>query len=265
MTLRRTSGYLCILAALTYFLGQAIAITQWEGLYLLSDYLVDDLGIAACDAVEDAYTSRYVCSPGHDWFSAGLILSGIFFLTGAISLIAQGRTGADTAEPTGLVRASGLGVLLIAAALITGGAFGLSRGEAQLEIGILIGTWLAVGSLFIGARRAAWSGRITTADANLLTGARPLLPSRPLLHGFFQPFTLLLAVLSGVGLVLFSLANTHYGLWQRLAFDSAMLAWIFVGASLLSDAPTRKTQARHAERQRLQQEKDAAVIRAQRP
>lgn len=258
MTARRTTGYLVILSALAYFVGQAIALSQWDGLYLLSFNLIGDLGITQCDAVNDTYLSRYVCSPGHTWFNGGLILAGLLLLAAGVGLASQRLNSAESQTTVWIGAAAmwvaGLGLVLRGAVGVAGGTSAISTAAGIAQ---LIGSWLAVIVLVIAARRVSEmlvpAGQAEGQDA----------PRRPLLHGVFQPLVVALCVASIAGLGLLQLATSHYGLWERMAFDGAAVMWIFVGASLLSATSSAKAELRRDARSAEKKEKEAAVLRAQ--
>jgi len=70
--------------------------------YSLTQNYISDLGAVNCGEL----AGRYVCSPWHLVFNAGIVLAGLLFIVGAILL--------QTAFPARLTRTIGLGLIVVA-------------------------------------------------------------------------------------------------------------------------------------------------------
>lgn len=254
MSRLRTAGAFLLLAGTLGYLGQLLAAYLWQGIYSLEYNLISDLGVTQCLQIDDVFLARYACSPGFLWFSAGFILAGAALLLAAVQILrssedALGRTLRGTVP---------LGSALIVAAvgMIAAGAVAYNLQPLVHGLGIVLilaGFWVAMAS-------GAWA----TFRANRVVGDRG---TAPVLAGLLLPVTLVLLVISVVGVVLVATATEFapVGLYLRVGLDPLWL-WLFaVGASLVTKSSKRRQRAREqdrAERAAERKAQDTAVRQA---
>lgn len=254
MSRLRTAGAFLLLAGIFGYLGQLVAAYLWQGIYSLEYNLISDLGVTQCLQINDVFLVRYACSPGFWWFSGGFTLAGLALLLAAVQILRSTRDALGrTLRGTGLLG----GALLVAAAgMIVAGAvaYNIQNLVHGLGIGlILVGFWVALAG-------GAWA----SIRANRAVGKRN---AAPVLTGMLLPVTLVLLLVSVVGVVLVATAPEYapVGLYLRIALDPLWL-WLFaVGASLVSKGSKRRQQAREqnrADRVAEREARDAAVRQA---
>ncbi len=235
--LYRLSGFFLVLSSLAGFIGQAGALRWWEGSYLLSDYLISDLGLTRCAQIRDSFGARYICSPGHDWFNYGTILAGILLTVGGLMLMLAGSraTRRDTAAG---YRSVGNLLIISGIALSTVGLFPHDINPTTHDIaGILraVALWFA---MIIGIRA---------------TSVAPSQGFTPILHGGHRGMSIILLVMSFLGflgLVLLGTSGVMPGLLERLSFDMLSVWVILLGIALwrvptLHEAEQRKRRHRN--------------------
>lgn len=195
MTSQRVAGGLFIAAGIVGFLGQFIALLMWTGgPYSLQFNLISDLGMTTCAPVADSFISRYVCSPGHGWFNAGMIVSGVALVVGGLLLR----------------RTPGFALAISGAALAVLGFFPFDHNAAVHDSAAVIQaltTWVAMVAVIIRAQNSR--RMLSTVTAILLV----------------------VSVL-GFGLLLL-LPEGAPGLYERISFDLLSVWTIFFGAVLL--------------------------------
>lgn len=244
-----------MLSGILAYAGQFLAAYFWQGWYSLEYNLISDLGVTECMQIDDWLLVRNACSPGHGWFTWGFVLAGIALLCGAVLLAASGRDALGRRLQGTL--AAGVPLLLAAVAMILVGAVSYDT-QPQVHLValavMLLGFWVTMAC-------SAWisfqSGRVPrTGEAKVPVLARTLLP-----------LTLLLLVVSVVGLVLMLVSPSmgRVGLYMRIALDPVLLWMIAVGAAYLLGGSRRRRQARERERESReaeQVERDAALRKA---
>lgn len=216
MTQRKTAGLMFILSALVAFIGQAVALVQWQGLYELSWNLISDLGATQCGPSDDNFTTRFICSPGQLWFNVGLGLSGLLLLIGGVLLVLAHKHN----EARGGAR-SGLLAAVVGVATIVMSVFPVDGNGAVhnggLYLSIIFGLALML-SVAVGTREPA-----------LPDGQRPMINS-----GLLKLTWVFLAV-AVVGFVAFFFMMDRPGLWERMAFDVPTLWTLLLGVGLLNN------------------------------
>lgn len=254
MSRLRTAGAFLLLAGILGYLGQLVAAYLWQGIYSLEYNLISDLGVTQCLQINDVFLFRYACSPGFWWFSAGFIMAGLALSLAAVQILRSSRDALGRtlrgARPLG-------GALLVAAVgMIVSGAVAYNIQNLVHGLGIvliLVGFWAALAS-------GAWAA----FRANRVVGDRD---TAPVLTGMLLPVTLVLLVISVVGVVLVATAPEYapVGLYLRIALDPLWL-WLFaVGASLVAKGSPRRQRARERDRTDRAAERearDAAVRQA---
>lgn len=227
---RKLAGALLAVAALMYFGAQCIALAGWEGIYVLSYNLIDDLGMSTCDIVDDRFATRFVCSTYHVWFLALLMAAAVLLIIAGIVILCSGITQWR----------------VFAVFIAATGLFLISRSE--WAAGLI--PFFVVVDLFFFSRRH------TDPLFNSPLDTRPLI---------YRPARLMIAILalsSLAGYFLFQLALSHYGIWQRLAFDSSALMVLFIGIAMYTAVPSGKAQAREEKRRAEHNERDSAIVQA---
>lgn len=234
---RRIGGLLLAFSSIVAFAAQAFSVLQWQGLYSLSDNLISDLGATRCDVVADGFVNRFVCSPGHGIFNAGMIFSGVLLALGALAVAVMARR-APRAIPVGaLLLLSGVAIIVIGAV-----PFDVNSGVHDVAaLAATILTLLAMVLFALPVRAAA---------------------EQPLGFGPFVPATWVMLAASAVGLVLLLVGWDRPGLWERLAMDVQTLWVLLVGISLVRVSPSERALARQRSAQDAAAEKDAAVLSA---
>lgn len=94
------------MAALQFFVTQAVVRLGWTTPFSLSHNFISDLGNTAC-APYPAGSTNYVCSPWHAWMNASFITLGLTKVAGAALICRAFRPG--------WMRGAGLGLLVISA------------------------------------------------------------------------------------------------------------------------------------------------------
>lgn len=251
--LYRLSGIFLILSSLIGFAGQAGALRKWDGYYLFTDHLISDLGISTCDQIRDAFGPRYICSPGHDWFNYGLVISGWFLVFAGIALIAAGRR----AEPRDLVA----GYLSVGIVLIVSGISLSSVGLFPSDTG---GT--AHGSAAAVHAVTLWVAMILGIRASSAARSQG---SLPMLHGTNRVLTVVflgVSVLGFAGLMLLGRNHVMPGFFERLGFDVLSVWTILLGAALMAIPGLRTTEVRKKQQRvamrATQKQRDDAVRKA---
>ncbi|GAB78538.1 hypothetical membrane protein [Austwickia chelonae] len=73
-------------------LAQLVALRAWPRPYAWNLNYISDLGMRSCGKVLDGSgTARWVCSPGHETFNAGLIVAGVLLAAGAGAMAVRRR------------------------------------------------------------------------------------------------------------------------------------------------------------------------------
>ena len=240
MTHRKAAGLMFILSAIVAFVGQALALMKWEGVYELSWNLISDLGVTECMPSDDNFTSRFICSPWHGWFNFGLCASGVLLVIGGVLLILAHKGKEARAGLRAGVLAIIQGVAIFMIGVVPHNVGGnLHDGAALASIVFGLGLMLAVA---VGTRE-------------------PALPDgqRPMINAAVHKLTWVLLAVSTVGFVAFMLVADRPGLWERMAVDVQTVWTLLLGVGLLNS----KIEARPVP-QRTQEawEKRIAIMEA---
>jgi len=76
-------GGICWIAALEFFVAQAIAQAAWKGShYSLVSNAISDLGVTACGKITIEGQAGYYCSPLHNVMNASFVVTGVLMLLG---------------------------------------------------------------------------------------------------------------------------------------------------------------------------------------
>lgn len=240
MTQRKTAGFLFICSALLAFIGEAIAIAQWDGMYQLSANLTSDLGVTECVLSDDQFISRYICSPGHLWFNVGLGASAVILaVAGALLIAAQRYNQARGGMRTGaiaIVQAISMGV----AAAVPANVQSTVHGGAVI-VSMVLG-------LALMASAALASRDVLTNDNQ-----------RPMLNSAARGLTWVLMVIVAIGFVAFLFMTDRPGLWERMSSDVQTVWTLLLGVSLLNTKGNRKPDPKRAQ---AELDKRNAVIAA---
>lgn len=255
MSRLRTAGALLLLGGLLSYLGQFLAAYQWQGIFSLEYNVISDLGTTECSQLDDVFPTRFVCSPGHLWFSGGLVLGGIALLAAAVLLVRAGTDALGRALLAATPLAVGVGIAGLG--MILGGAVAYDVQQVLHLSGLtvlVLGLWAAMAG-------SAWSsfrfGRLV----------EPPRDRAPVLSRAMLPVSVILLGISAVGLVLLLLSpgTAPLGLFLRLMVDPVLLWVIAAGAALLREgSPRRRREREDGRRQRRaeQRERDAALRKA---
>ncbi|MGP6173937.1 DUF998 domain-containing protein [Corynebacterium sp. A21] len=255
MSRLRLAGSLMVFAILLAYLGQFLAMYFWEGFFVLESNPISDLSVATCAAFTDGYADRYLCSPGHLWFSIGAVLGGVLLLLAAVILILGLGDARGKSLPGG--RTLGLTLTVAALSLIVLGAVSY---DAQVSVHtsawmvMMVALWAAmVGALWSSIRVARQVGE-------------PQPEVTPLLSRSLVLLSVLLLTISVVGFLLLRTApdTAPLGIYYRLAFDPLLLWIITLGAGLLGQGAPRRRQVsdRDNARRQAQAERDSALRKA---
>lgn len=253
LMLYRLSGALLIASALLGFLGQAVALALWDGYYHFSSYLISDLGVTSCDAIRDDFGPRYVCSPGHGWFNAANLGSGVLLTLGGLALIIAGQRATRRETVAGYLGV-GVAVILSGIAVAVGGAVPADASEPVHDIaGVLrvVATWVAM-------ILAVW----TTSAAQ----SHSLLPMLSPPQKRMSVVLLIISLVGFAGFILLGTMEIRPGLFERLSFD-ILSVWVLLLGVALWTAPGRrdgeaKRQARREQRRKEERQRAAATRKA---
>lgn len=80
------AGILLIVGLILAYAGQLVAVIAWPVRFPIGYHLLGDLSVRQCDALVEDFTSRFLCSPQHGWFAAGLIGTGVCAILAGILL-----------------------------------------------------------------------------------------------------------------------------------------------------------------------------------
>lgn len=229
-----------ILSAIVAFVGQALALMKWEGVYELSWNLISDLGVTECMPSNDNFTSRFICSPWHAWFNFGLCASGVLLVIGGVLLILAHKKNEARAGLRAGVLAVVQGVAIFVVGVVPHNVGGNVHDLAALaSIVFGLGLMLAVA---VGTRE-------------------PALPDgqRLMVNGAVHKLTWVLLAVSTAGFVAFMMVADRPGLWERMAIDVQTVWTLLLGVGLVNS----KIQARPVP-QRTQEawEKRIAIMEA---
>lgn len=221
MTQRKTAGFLFICSALLAFIGQAIAIAQWDGMYQLSANLISDLGVTECVLSDDQFISRFICSPGHLWFNLGLGASAVLLAAAGFLLIGAQRQGqARSGTRTGAIAiAQAIAIVVIAA--------------VPFNVQPTVHDIAAILSMVLGIAlmvSAALASREVLFNDN----------QRTMLSSAARGLTWVLLVIVVIGFVALLFVTNRPGLWERMAVDVQTVWTLLLGVSLLNTKDNRK-------------------------
>lgn len=244
-----------VFAVILTYLGQVLALYFWEGFFALEYNPISDLSVATCGALTDGYADRYLCSPGHLWFSVSAVSGGVMLLLGAVILI-LGPVDVEGRSFPGL-RVLGLTLTIAALGLIVLGAV-----PYDSRTGIHASGWTVMRvALWAAIALGVWSSIRATRLGGERRQAAALLLSRPLL--FLSVAALIISVVGF--LVLLTAPDTApLGIYYRLSIDPLLLWVTALGAGLLGQGSPRRRQVRGRGevRRREQAERDAALRKA---
>lgn len=248
MTARKTAGVLAIISGLVYFIGQAIAMVQWEGAYSLQYNLIGDLGVTQCDLFHNTYGSRYICSPGHVWFNSGIILAAVLMAAAGALLIT-----------TRLARLAGTVLILAGIAGAVAGFFPLNRAL------VVHNTAALLQALFLLIAAAAAIAKTMRVKAGVVASKDEksyLAEHRPILPGGLLTTSMVLLVLAIGGPLLALLVGEWQGVVDRMLLDLLMIWMVFLGVGLYQTNPRTRAHTARVRRADRKAERDAAIISA---
>ncbi|GAA1196757.1 hypothetical protein GCM10009585_12560 [Brevibacterium paucivorans] len=204
---RYRAGAVAWLASAVLFPVQLLVALRWPQGYSVRDNAISDLGVTVCGGFsEQGQQVREVCSPWHQLFNAGMVVSGVLIVIGALLLHGwwdsrSGRTG------TSVIALTGLSVSIV----------GLAPWDTHpgvhdfAALGQAVTQWLAMGLLAVAAERGHFRRLTIVALVVSLVG-----------------FAAFLAALEGV-----EVPWVGFGGAERLSFDTLSLWTALVGATLL--------------------------------
>ena len=146
---RYRAGAVAWLASAVLFPVQLLVALRWPQGYSVRDNAISDLGVTVCGGFsEQGQQVREVCSPWHQLFNAGMVVSGVLIVIGALLLHGwwdsrSGRTG------TSVIALTGLSVSIV----------GLAPWDTHpgvhdfAALGQAVTQWLAMGLLAVAAGR----------------------------------------------------------------------------------------------------------------
>lgn len=205
---RHRLGALLWVASLVIIPVQLVVALAWPEGYSVRYNAISDLGVTVCGTFsEQGQQVREVCSPWHDVFNAGLVVSGVCIAVGA-ALLRGVWIGRGGSAATLLLRLAGLLVAIV----------GLAPWDTRADLHDLAA---------LGQALAQWAGMAAAAVA-----AGP---------GLVRRLTAWALGVSVVGFVAFlaALEGTEipvlgFGGSERLAFDTLSVWIAAVGLILLS-------------------------------
>lgn len=145
---------------------QLLVVLRWPQGYSVRDNAISDLGVTVCGGFsEQGQQVREVCSPWHQLFNAGMVVSGVLIVIGALLLHGwwdsrSGRTG------TSVIALTGLSVSIV----------GLAPWDTHpgvhdfAALGQAVTQWLAMGLLAVAAGRGHFRRLIIVALVVPLVG-----------------------------------------------------------------------------------------------
>lgn len=204
---RYGAGAIALTASIVLMPVQLLVALGWPNGYSFQDNAISDLGVTSCGQFsEQGQQIRDVCSPWHTLFNAGMVLSGVLILIGAVLLYGWWDTLAGRAG-TVLMALSG-GLVAIAGLASWDVHPGLHDAAAT---GQAVTQWLAMVLLTVAAT-SAW----------------------------FRTWTIIALVISIIGFIGFltalegvTIPLLGFGGIERLSFDT-LTAWtVLVGIAIL--------------------------------
>ncbi len=219
-------------AAVVQAVGWLIAVVLMRGEYSGSFSLTSDVGTPGCADITDAFSPRYVCSPGYGWFFGAQVLCAVLLFGAGVSMA---RLRARSGRPLAGARAVGFAVAA------TGGAWLVAALGQFFAVGWLhqVGwavAMLAVWSACVATALAARRAQIPVGDS---VAAAPGLVGRPMVV-----VATICAVLMAAGMALLVAAALRdvplapVGRYEQI-FLAAAGVWLVALCAALMSLPRR--------------------------